>query len=64
MNIGNDCVIGAKTNLYGPENIPPNTLIINSSRFQKNSFESSHEKHLEYLHGILPKCHETFHVDH
>lgn len=63
INLGNHCVIGAKTTLYGPENIPSNTLILNCCRIQKHVFDDdSHDKHLEFLHGSLAKCHETFEI--
>lgn len=59
MNLGDHCIIGAKSCLYGPEDIPENTLYLNGSRFTKDKFISNH-KQLEYLHDILPKCHNTY----
>ena len=64
MNIGDCNVIGGKNNLYGPDQTPSNTLIMNGARIDKGSLtDNTHTAHLEYLHSVLVKCHETFRND-
>ena len=64
MIIGDNSIIGANTRLYGPCKIPSCTLLINGFQYPKNQGSDmnhlDHSNHLDYLHSILPKCHETY----
>ncbi|TPX33686.1 hypothetical protein SmJEL517_g03498 [Synchytrium microbalum] len=58
--IGDDCIIGVHCSTRPDETLPNNTIIFGTGRrTQPTSQNALHQRHLDYLHEVLPKYHHV-----
>ncbi|KAJ1996249.1 hypothetical protein GGI26_000078 [Coemansia sp. RSA 1358] len=59
--LGNNCVVGATCTTDPDENVPDNTVLFGSPQSRRTRADgntdhiSTHKKHLEYIHEMLPR---------